>query len=185
MRVIGQRAGKKKITHPKKELEFNKYLEDAVTFEDFLVGIDIDLYEYERIFINVMRKKNHFISKRLDNKKQHDYLRYIAHQLATYGFRFTDISYFFMDEISSASIGKWAKNYKNEPLKQKPIQVEIPRDQECIPEDQSWTKIWNSDTIKDLLNIMLEHRIYLWHIHKKKILSIENAQKLKRESRKK
>ncbi len=185
MRYKGQKTGEQKITHPKKDLELDKNSKHAITFEDFIIGIGIDVYQYEKIFMNLMSKNNHFINKRFDNEKQYDYLHYIVYTLAAYGFRFIDISYFFMDEISHTTIGKLGKSYKHKPLKQKPIQVEIPRDQECIPENQSWNKELNIYTIRDLTSTLLKHKIYLWHIHKQKFLSIENAKNLKRESRKK
>lgn len=185
MRYRGQRTGEKKITHPKKELDLNNYQNHAITFEDFIIAMGIDVYEYENIFKNLIIKENHFIKKKLDNKEQYDYLHYIIYTLATYGFRFIDISYFFMDKVSHTSIGKLARNYQNKPFMQKPIQVEIPRNQEHIPEYQSWAEVLNAHTVKDLITIMLEHKIYLWHIHKQKFLSIKNAKNLKRESRKK
>jgi hypothetical protein len=54
MRFKGQRTDEKKITHPKKELDFDKYSKDAVTFEDFIVAIGIDYYKYEKILESLM-----------------------------------------------------------------------------------------------------------------------------------
>lgn len=178
MRIRGRRQKEEKIRHPKKDLDIKNHTNEAIDFEDFITELRIDYRKYKKILEILLTQVNNHTRDRFEDQNLYEYLRRIIYKLATYGFTFTDIEYFFANKITSASIGKWAKEFKREPFRQKPIQVE----KECI---LNLSETHDNKTIEDLTEIRLKSKIYLYHIHKNKFLTIKEAINLKKESRKK
>lgn len=197
---------KKSIRHPK---TIPEPIDDSerVTFQDFISHpvLGKTLISYENILTKLFKNKTSenpivHLSKYMEEQELED-LEIMIYLLASFGFKYTDIHYMFLNTFSISKSSLWVSELSKlieKPLLQFPVHIYLYKDDNNLLnklveeyKEKSTLPYLNKkrhqERLEKIIKTLKNQKIALIHLETQKILTIEQLHELrkKRENRKK